>query len=62
MLTQNSYVAFDTFSPHTKPINGNLKKLWTLFETVDIDYEIVSVEDKKKNIIISQRFKQSVYR
>ena len=50
MLTQNSYVAFDTFSPHTKPINGNLKKLWTLFETVDIDYEIVSVEDKKKTL------------
>ena len=32
MLTQNSYIAFDTFSPHTKPLKGNLKKLYALFE------------------------------
>ena len=30
MLTQNSYLAFDTFSPYTKPIKGNLKKLYSL--------------------------------
>ena len=50
MLTQNSYLAFDTFSPYTKPIKGNLKKLWSLFESVDIDYEIVSVKDQKKTV------------
>ena len=47
MLTQNSYLAFDIFSPHTKPLKGNLKKLWSLFESIDIDYEIVSVKDQK---------------
>ena len=50
MLTQNSYIAFDTFSPHTKPLKGNLKELYTLFESIDIDYEIVSVEDTKKSL------------
>ena len=50
MLTQNSYIAFDTFSQYTKPLKGNLKKLYYLFETVDIDYEIVSVEDTKKTL------------
>ena len=49
MLTQNSYLAFDTFSPNTKPVKGNLKKLWSLFEGVDIDYEIVSAKDQKKH-------------
>ena len=48
MLTQNSYLAFDTFSPYTKHIKGNLKKLWSLFESVDIDYEIISVKDQKR--------------
>ena len=62
MLTQNSYLAFDTFSPNTKPVKGNLKKLWSLFEGVNIDYEIVSAKDQKKNIIISKYFKQPVYR
>ena len=50
MLTQNSYIAFDTFSPHTKPIKGNLKKLYSLFESINIDYEIVSVRDQKKTL------------
>ena len=52
MLTQNSYIAFDTFSSHIKPLKGNLKKLYALFESIDIEYEIVSVKDQK-NIIIS---------
>ena len=50
MLTQNSYLAFDTFSPYTKPLKGNLKKLWSLFESVDIDYQIVSVKDQQKKL------------
>lgn len=50
MLTQNSYLAFDTFSPYTKPLKGNLKKLYSLFESVNIDYEIVSVKDTKKTL------------
>ncbi len=50
MLTHNSYIAYDTFSPHTKPIGGNLKKLWSLFETIDIDYKIVVVKDQKKKL------------
>jgi len=50
MLTHNSYLAFDTFSPHTKPIGGNLKDLWSYFESVDIDYEIVSVKDQQKKL------------
>ena len=50
MLTQNSYIAFDTFSPYIKPLKGNLKDLFSFFERVDIDYEIVSFKDEKKTL------------
>ena len=66
MLTQNSYLAFDTFSPYIKPLKGNLKKLWSLFESVDIDYEIVSVKDKKKHYHIkvfqTTRLSMNIYK
>ena len=50
MLTQNSYLAFDTFSPHIKHLKGDFKELYSLFESIDIDYELASVKDQKKTL------------
>lgn len=51
MLTKNSYVALDNFMKSVKYIKGNnLKRLWTMFERVSIDYSIVRINDIQKKV------------
>jgi hypothetical protein len=50
MLTEHSYTAFDYFSPFVKPIRGNVKELWSFFETIQVDYGIVSMKDRQKTL------------
>lgn len=50
MLTKQSYETFNYLSPFVPQIKGNLKKLWSYFETIHPEYEFVSVKDKQKTI------------
>ena len=51
MLTKNSYIALDMFTPFISQVNTSLlKNLCSYFESIDVDFEILSMEQETKQV------------